>query len=101
LQLSFIRQFPFHGQLVLNQASISPLLRELRRLIRLRLGEVRDTVGYNIAACRMIGRIAQEKKQSKMLYAMPSTNVWAGLGLGSDVAAALEGASKKKKTSRR
>ena len=71
-----------------------PLLRELRRLVRLRLGEVRDTCGYNIAACRMIGRIAQDRQNAKTLSISSSsdaTNVWAGLGLGSDVAAALEG----------
>lgn len=71
---------------------MTPLLRELRRLVRLRLGEVRDTCGYNIAACRMIGRIARDRADSKNLSLAPDTsNVWAGLGLGSDVAAALEG----------
>lgn len=74
---------------------MAPLLKELRRLIRLRLGEVRDTVGYNIAACRMIGRVAKEQKESRMFSVAPSsTNVWAGLGLGSDVAAVLEGNAK-------
>ena len=81
-----------------NQQAMAPLLRELRRLLKLRLEEARDTIGYNLAACRLIGRIAQERKEAKMLTMSPdTTNVWAGLGLGSDVAAALEGSSKKKR----
>ena len=81
-----------------NQQAMAPLLRELRRLLQLRLQDSRDTIGYNLAACRMIGRVAQEHKASKMLGMAPeTTNVWAGLGLGSDVAAALEGSSKKKR----
>ena len=77
---------------------MAPLIRELRRLVRMRLSEVRDTCGYNIAACRMIGRIAREQKDSKMLSIAPATtDVWAGLGLGSDVAAALEGTARKRR----
>jgi len=76
---------------------MAPLIRELRRLVRLRLTEVRDTCGYNIAACRMIGRIARERKESKLLSISPTTDVWAGLGLGSDVAAALEGNNRKRR----
>lgn len=75
---------------------MAPLLRELRRLMQLRLQECKDTLGYNLAACRMIGRIAQERKAEKMLNLEPSTDIWAGLGIGSDVAAALEGKSSKK-----
>jgi hypothetical protein len=81
-----------------NQQAMAPLLRELRRLLQLRLQESRDTIGYNLAACRIIGRIAQEHKEARMLGMSPeTTNVWAGLGLGSDVAAALEGSSKKRR----
>ena len=89
-------------QLILNQSTMAPLLRELRRLIRLRLGEIRDIVGYNIAACRFVGQVAKEHKESKMLSTsqMATTDIWAGLGLGSDIAAALEGQAKpgKKKS---
>ena len=67
-------------------------MRELRRLIRLRLGEARDTVGYNLAALRLTAKVANDRKQSSSFgFDSPSTDVWAGLGLGSDVAAALEG----------
>ena len=75
-------------------------LRELRRLVRMRLTEDRDTVGFNLAALRAIAKAAQENKSS---YFDPSesasTDIWAGLGLGSDVAAALE--QKGSKSSRR
>ena len=41
---------------------------------------------------------AREQKESKtMAVTTPVTDVWAGLGLGSDVAAALEGSGGKKK----
>lgn len=66
-------------------------LRELRRLVRLRLVEDRDTAGFNLAALRIIAKVAQENQSS---YFNPGENksgdIWAGLGLGSDVAAALE-----------
>jgi hypothetical protein len=84
----------------LNQASNAPLLRELRRLVHLRLKDARDTVGYNLAACRLIGRIAKERRDNKMLFTMPSTDIWAGLGLGSDVASALEGKTRKPRKQR-
>lgn len=73
-------------------------LRELRRLVRLRLAESRDIVGYNIAATKLVARIAHEKKEAFLsTFESQSTDIWAGLGLGSDVAAALEGKSKRRK----
>ena len=76
-------------------------LRELRRLVRQRLAETRDVVGYNIASMRLITRIANDQKQSHAFFGddsqhQPKDEVWAGLGLGSDVAAALEGRKKKR-----
>ena len=71
-----------------------PALRELRRLIRLRLGEARDMVGYDIAAMRMLSRCANAKRQQWSAMddtASQGKDVWGGLGLGSDLAAALEG----------
>jgi len=77
-------------QLVAARKIATPL-RELRRLVRMRLVEDRDTVGFNLAALRAIAKVVQEKKSS---YFNPDENepndIWAGLGLGSDVAAALE-----------
>lgn len=66
-------------------------LRELRRLVRMRLSQDRDTVGFNLAALRTIARVAQENKISHFIADdAQSKDIWAGLGLGSDVAAALE-----------
>jgi len=67
-----------------------PLL-ELRRLLKIRLLQSRDTLGFNIAAIRMLSKVAVERKNR-----FTSTDndrkkdIWAGLGLGSDVAAALQ-----------
>jgi len=67
-------------------------LRELGRLVRLRLTESRDMVGYNLAALRAIARSTQNKKDSYLNYDDDKGNdIWAGLGLGSDLAAAVEG----------
>jgi hypothetical protein len=79
------------GFQLLTNSSISTPLRELRRLIRLRLAESRDIVGFNMAALRMVSRVANDRKQSFLDYDDSKKDVWAGLGLGSEVAAALEG----------
>ena len=66
-------------------------MRELRRLVRLRLSESRDAVGFNLAALRAIAKVAQDRKNFFFVTEEPNTNaVWVGMGLGSDVAAALE-----------
>jgi hypothetical protein len=64
-------------------------LRELRQLVRMRLAEDRDTVGFNLAALRAIAKVVQENKTSYFNPDENQTDIWAGLGLGSDVAAAL------------
>jgi hypothetical protein len=70
-------------------------LRELRRLIRLRLAEDRDVVGFDLAALRLISRVANDRKNSFLTHDQSQPkDIWAGLGLGSDVAAALEGRSR-------
>lgn len=73
-----------------------PPLRELRRLIRARVAETRDVAGFDLAALKFIARAANERKQSYLADELPTTDIWAGLGLGSDVAAALEGRPKRK-----
>lgn len=83
-------------QIVTHQ-SIVVLLRELRRLVRLRLTESRDIVGYNLAAMRLISQAAQEKKQLQLHIDAQPQDIWAGLGLGSDVAALLDGRPKRRK----
>ena len=57
-------------------------LRELCRLLKLRLGEARDRIGYNIAAMKMVSRLSNERKNQ---YKIPDeTNgpidIWKGLG---------------------
>jgi hypothetical protein len=71
-------------------------LRELRRLARLRLRESRDAVGFNLAALRAISRVANERKMSYFVPDHTETDVWAGLGLGSEVAAALQSRGRSK-----
>ncbi len=66
-----------------KNSNMSIPLRELRRLLKVRLGEARDTVGYNLAAMRMVIRVANERKSQ---YHIPDhnanpadTNIWKGL----------------------
>ena len=74
-----------------NRSTIVPL-RELRRLLRERLAESRDTIGFNLAALRAVARTTASKKESYLSYSNDNEtkNIWAGMGLGSDLAAALE-----------
>lgn len=66
-------------------------LRQLRRLLRERLAQARDTVGFNLAALRVVAKTAADRKDSYLDYDKDSTkDIWAGMGLGSDLAAALE-----------
>jgi hypothetical protein len=82
-------------QIIANRAMVIPL-RELRRLIRLRLGEARDVVGYDIAALKLIARVARERQHSFAPIAEEVVDVWAGMGLGSDVAAAMQARGRKR-----
>lgn len=66
-------------------------IQELSKLVRLRLGESRDMIGFNVAAFRAVARSAANKKDSFLQYENQGNDVWAGLGLGSDLAAAVEG----------
>lgn len=75
---------------------ITPL-RELRRWLRLRLSETRDVIGFDIAACKVIGKVSYEHKQQNFVdVESKPKDIWAGLGLGSDVAAILEGSRQKR-----
>ena len=75
---------------------MAPPLRELRRLIRTRLAEARDVAGFDLAAMKLISRAANERKQSFVGGDESVKDIWAGLGLGSDTAAALEGRPSKR-----
>ena len=74
-----------------NRSTIVPL-RELRRLLRERLTESRDIIGFNLAALRAVGATAANKKGQYLNYKNQeqTKDIWAGMGLGSDLAAALE-----------
>eukprot|EP00986_Skeletonema_menzelii_P011964 scaffold6338_cov152-Skeletonema_menzelii.AAC.8 len=68
------------AQIVANRTMMTPL-RELQTLVRMRTTEIRDTVGFNIAAMRIIARIANEKKNERINYEEKSMkDIWAGLG---------------------
>ena len=54
-------------------------LRELQTLVRARTTEIRDTVGFNIAAMKTISRIASDRKQSNKMT--EPTDIW-GTSLG-------------------
>jgi U3 small nucleolar RNA-associated protein 12 len=83
-----------HQNQIVADRSMTVPLRELRRLLRIRLAEARDMVGYNLAAMKLIQKAAQNRKQGFFDEKSQSNDIWAGLGLGSDVAAALEGKKK-------
>lgn len=66
-----------------KSSNMSIPLRELRRLLKVRLGEARDTVGYNMAAMRMVIRLSKERRSR---YHIPDADetpvdVWKGAGL--------------------
>jgi hypothetical protein len=61
-------------------------LRELRRLLRLRVSESRDVVGFNLAALRAVAQNSASKKDSFLDFTAPQKDIWAGLGLGRDLA---------------
>jgi hypothetical protein len=76
-------------QIIANRSMATPL-RELRRLIRQRLEETKDVIGYDLAAMKLITRAAHQRQQAFAPIDQEPVDVWAGMGLGSDVAAALQ-----------
>jgi len=78
------------SQIIANKAMSVPL-RELKRLLKLRLTDARDIVGYNLAAMRITSKISSDHKKKFSLPEEASTlNVWSNIGLGSDEATALQ-----------
>jgi hypothetical protein len=47
-------------------------------------------IGYNLAALRAVARICNERKPITVVEEKNLNNIWSGMGLGSDIAAALE-----------
>lgn len=80
-----------HQQQLVGHNKMSAPLGELRRLLKQRLAQVRDTVGYNLAAIRMIQKLSTEHKNR---YHVPDEgfqkDVFKGLGLGSELAESLQ-----------
>jgi len=81
-----------HHYQVAGSKSMAIPLRELRRLLKTRLVEARDTIGYNLASVRIITKTAKDHKSR---YYIPDPtdevkDVWAGLGLGSEMAANMQ-----------
>ena len=59
---------------------ITPL-RELQTLVRKRTTDVRDTIGFNMAAIKMVSRIANEKNNERVTYEEKSMEeIWGELG---------------------
>lgn len=84
-------------QIIATQ-TLSVPLRELRRLIKQRVGQCRNNVGYNIAGMRTVAKTVQEHKNTFFTGEEDNglKNIWAGLGKGSDIAAVLSGRDKKR-----
>eukprot|EP00559_Dactyliosolen_fragilissimus_P000417 CAMPEP_0184873570 /NCGR_PEP_ID=MMETSP0580-20130426/41920_1 /TAXON_ID=1118495 /ORGANISM="Dactyliosolen fragilissimus" /LENGTH=1291 /DNA_ID=CAMNT_0027376495 /DNA_START=86 /DNA_END=3961 /DNA_ORIENTATION=- len=81
-----------HQHQIISSKKLLIPLRELRRLLKLRLIQARDTIGYNLAAMRVLEKVAKDRKQQ---YYIPDANttkqdIWSDLGLGSDLAASLQ-----------
>ncbi|KAL7543092.1 hypothetical protein ACHAXR_012413 [Thalassiosira sp. AJA248-18] len=68
------------AQIVANRSMMTPL-RELQLLVRNRTTAIRDTVGFNLAAIRMVTRLANEKKSDRLTYEEKSMkDIWGELG---------------------
>jgi hypothetical protein len=76
----------------MTSRSIAVPLRELRRLLKERLSESRDVIGFNLAALRVVAKTSASRKDAYLEYNVSdqSKDIWSGMGLGSDLAAALE-----------
>ncbi|KAL3808500.1 hypothetical protein ACHAXA_008321 [Cyclostephanos tholiformis] len=66
--------------IVANRTMLIPL-RELQTLVRKRTTEIRDTIGFNLAAIKMVTRLANEKKNERVTYEEKSMkDIWGELG---------------------
>ena len=67
----------------------------------MRLSETRDMIGFDLAAMKLISKAANENKTVFVGADSSPKDIWADLGVGSDVAAALEGRSTRKRQEKR
>lgn len=80
-----------HQNQILSSLSIVVPLRELRQLLRCRLSESRDSIGFNLAALRAVAAAYSNRKERYLNYRSNDLQgFWSGIGVGSDLAAALE-----------
>ena len=92
--VSLLRQ---HRRGVVANKSMAGTLGRLRRIMRKRLEQRRDECGYNLAASRSVARERKERKEEREGFGeVDQEEIWGKIGLGSDVAAALEGRKRRK-----
>ena len=76
---------------LLKAHRMSVPLRELRRLLKIRLAGARDAIGYKLAAIRIITKVSEGHKNR---YRIPDDgirkDVFKGLGLGGELAQDLQ-----------
>ena len=79
-----------HQSQLVGHERMSVPLRELRRLLKIRLAEARDTIGYNLAAIRIIAKVAEENKNRYHVPDDTRKDVFKDLGLGSQLSEELQ-----------
>lgn len=76
---------------------MAPMIRELKRLLHSKLSRIRDVAGYDLAAMKMMSRMAADRRRTVSIQNDSQVkDIWADLGLGSDVAAALQGKNRRR-----
>eukprot|EP00590_Aulacoseira_subarctica_P012017 CAMPEP_0172437120 /NCGR_PEP_ID=MMETSP1064-20121228/72081_1 /TAXON_ID=202472 /ORGANISM="Aulacoseira subarctica , Strain CCAP 1002/5" /LENGTH=782 /DNA_ID=CAMNT_0013185565 /DNA_START=1381 /DNA_END=3727 /DNA_ORIENTATION=+ len=65
-----------HQNQIVSNRSLGAPLRELRMLIKSRITQDRDMIGYNLAALRAIARISHERKPVTLIEEQNSNNIW-------------------------
>ncbi|KAL9188525.1 hypothetical protein ACHAXT_006903 [Thalassiosira profunda] len=68
------------AQIVANRTMMAPL-RELQKLVRERTTDIRDTVGFNLAAIRMMTRLSNEKKSERNTSEKSMKDIWGEMGV--------------------
>jgi len=64
---------------------------ELRGLLKIKLSAARSLIGRNNSAMKLIAKIIRERQSEKDFgNDVTATDIWGELGIGSDVAAALQ-----------
>ncbi|GMI07015.1 hypothetical protein TrRE_jg11567, partial [Triparma retinervis] len=86
-----------HRRAIVANRAMEGTLKGLRGLLRKRLEQRRDMCGYNLAASRSVARERKERKEERGGFGeVDQEEIWGKIGLGSDVAAALEGKKRRK-----